>query len=575
MRNPNYAYEQLDDSVNRIRLVSIVQRKDRKRVHLKLESVLIDEALGDYEAVSYTWGPEWPRRHVMINGKAHVVRDNIWRCLKHLQDNKLQRTRLWVDSICINQSDDDEKAKQVASMGRIFASASRVLIWLGSTSLQTYLTTTSTNESVPGSISHLPPEDGDLWTNLLGHDHSTTRSLVNQIMSIVYSPYWERLWIIQEVALAQDASLIFGDTLLGPEYLEAIYFTARENSKPGYRWWIADQKDPNIVFSGTHILDHHPMLRMPCRSRVDDQEYQPRATFEDLISTYHWQHCTDPRDYVFGLIGLLDSRPHFTVDYTASNEMVAVQALHYLREEARNTAYSRLPDDAGVPCSSAAALLKALTVTPDSYMKFERGLPMEPATSLQETRLEVSFAPAPAPFGALTPGQILAMPIDYPSDLVAQLKVSGTLTKSIYEPKRHTPLQVKLLNGRYQQFHDVQAPPDHQNDTNEILMLCFISRCSIWVIICQSSTDRTRMELKHFISPDMSRQIHEDVTFLEKKVPPTLQKAFERELSCCGIGWKDLTSETQPERTFLRFSILELISMCELIAPKQADLTFR
>lgn len=584
MRSPKYVYKQLDDSVNGIRLVSIVQRQDRKRIHLKLESVRIDEAYGQYEAVSYTWGPEWPRRHIIINGKTQVVRDNLWRCLKHLHDHKLQRSRLWIDSICINQSDDDEKAKQVASMGRIFASASRVLIWLGSTSLQTYLTT-SGNESLPGNIKDLPWEDSELWTNLLGHDDSTTRSLVNQIMSIVYNPYWERLWIIQEVALAQDVSLIFGNTLLGPQYLQAIYSTARENSKPGYRTWIADQSDPNIVFSGTHILDHHPMIQRLV-SRSNGQEDQPRVTFGDLISTYHWQHCTDPRDYVFGLVGLLpDTGRHFTVDYTASKEIVAVQALHYLREEARNPTFGHFSvdtvvchaspaGDTGMHLASAAALLKALTVTADSYVTFEKGVPTEQVTLLRETRYEISFLP----FGALEPGEVLAVPIDHGPDLIAQLNISGTLTKNIYQPRRHTPWQVKLLDGRYQQFYDIQDIDQRSDKKAEILMVCFLST-SICSIFGQNPNDRTKIELKHFIGPDTTRQIHEEVVFLEKKVPPILQKGFERELNCCGASWETLMSyrtQTSPRpRTFLRFDILELISLCGLIAPKQADLTFR
>jgi hypothetical protein len=79
-------------------------------------------------------------------------------------------------------------------------------------------------------------------------------------MSIVYNSYWQRLWIIQEIALARKSCIVFGKALLGNHYISPIYFAARENSKPGYRSWIGRQRDPSTKNSGTGVLDHHPML---------------------------------------------------------------------------------------------------------------------------------------------------------------------------------------------------------------------------------------------------------------------------------------------------------------------------
>jgi hypothetical protein len=38
---------------------------------------------------------------------------------------------IWIDAICINQEDNDEKGQQVQSMAKIYAKASRVIVWLG------------------------------------------------------------------------------------------------------------------------------------------------------------------------------------------------------------------------------------------------------------------------------------------------------------------------------------------------------------------------------------------------------------------------------------------------------------
>jgi hypothetical protein len=77
-------------------------------------------------------------------------------------------------------------------MSQIFTKASRVLIWLGSASLQTYVGTPGSDAS-QDSIETLLPQNLDDWIDVLGHSDSRSRSLESQIMSIVYNPHWERL----------------------------------------------------------------------------------------------------------------------------------------------------------------------------------------------------------------------------------------------------------------------------------------------------------------------------------------------------------------------------------------------
>jgi len=121
---------------------------------------------------------------------------------------------------------------QVAKMGQILYGASRVLIWLGSTSLQTFFCPPGATR-LKNSIADLDPDDFYAWLYVLCHSDARSQSLVNQIMSIVYNPYWYRVWIVQETALAQDAGIIFGDTLVNREYFSPIYFAAHDNTKPG------------------------------------------------------------------------------------------------------------------------------------------------------------------------------------------------------------------------------------------------------------------------------------------------------------------------------------------------------
>lgn len=98
-----------------------------------------------YEALSYVWGDQGPEgpKEVLIcqNGYLHITR-NLEAALKRLRYCSVDRL-LWVDSVCINQKDGDERGSQVLMMAKIYAHANRVLVWLEETSSDGGATTDS------------------------------------------------------------------------------------------------------------------------------------------------------------------------------------------------------------------------------------------------------------------------------------------------------------------------------------------------------------------------------------------------------------------------------------------------
>ena len=95
---------------------------------------LLDSSKGThlYEALSYVWGsPDKPRRVSTDQGCLNVT-ENLHAALLRLRDRSLQRI-IWVDAICINQDDKEEQSHQVQSMAKIYARASRVIVWLEDT----------------------------------------------------------------------------------------------------------------------------------------------------------------------------------------------------------------------------------------------------------------------------------------------------------------------------------------------------------------------------------------------------------------------------------------------------------
>ena len=88
-----------------------------------------------YEALSYTWGPPldgWIHEdeELELCGWLTTIKSNLASALRQFRHTRRCR-RLWVDALCINQSDSTERSQQVQLMAHIYAKAFRVLIWLG------------------------------------------------------------------------------------------------------------------------------------------------------------------------------------------------------------------------------------------------------------------------------------------------------------------------------------------------------------------------------------------------------------------------------------------------------------
>ncbi|OCK83140.1 HET-domain-containing protein, partial [Lepidopterella palustris CBS 459.81] len=83
-----------------------------------------------YYAVSYTWGTPGLFQEIELNGVAHPIQANLFDFLQQLRLPDAPAT-LWVDALCINQSDILEKNIQVPLMGAIYSIAKSVLVWLG------------------------------------------------------------------------------------------------------------------------------------------------------------------------------------------------------------------------------------------------------------------------------------------------------------------------------------------------------------------------------------------------------------------------------------------------------------
>ena len=136
-----YTYQPLINSQTQIRLLkldhpptALENTRDKATARHAISSSLSHVSLDvhpSYKALSYAWGAlVSPKVPILIDGNAVMITQNLYEALEWFQTLSTCPDT-WVDAVCINQADDEEKRTQVPLMHRIYGQAEEVLIWLG------------------------------------------------------------------------------------------------------------------------------------------------------------------------------------------------------------------------------------------------------------------------------------------------------------------------------------------------------------------------------------------------------------------------------------------------------------
>ena len=127
----NFVYPRLDRFRNEIRLVQLLPALDRESpIACNLVHASIDDDTIRYEALSYTWGDNANPRDILLDGNPISVTPNLHTALQALRLPIHTRT-LWINAVCINQKDVQERSHEVLRMRVIYERATKVVIWLG------------------------------------------------------------------------------------------------------------------------------------------------------------------------------------------------------------------------------------------------------------------------------------------------------------------------------------------------------------------------------------------------------------------------------------------------------------
>lgn len=290
-----------------LRIVKILPGEDLADIRCRTSDITLDDP-PPYHALSYVWGSEERKSPINVNDQCLLVTENLFVALGHLRHTETVRV-FWIDAICINQSDNEEKSTQLRIMKDIYSKAKEVVIWLGpeangsqlamalAAKIHRYWThQTAVLQRPESDILKISRADS-LSEQLLnyGVDSSDSLEAFNLLLS---RAWWERIWIIQEVTTPLNVKIIrCGDSITG---WDALVTASKVTSNLASR---ADLKD---MFENVHMNEFSNRRLF----NLDNLRKKGQLSTDllSILADFRHYKAKDPRDMVYALLGLLEEK---------------------------------------------------------------------------------------------------------------------------------------------------------------------------------------------------------------------------------------------------------------------------
>ncbi|KAH7355909.1 heterokaryon incompatibility protein-domain-containing protein, partial [Pyrenochaeta sp. MPI-SDFR-AT-0127] len=278
-----YTYSPLLPGPDSIRLLRLIPHKDEAApIQCRLMNYTLQASIRKpcpYEALSYVWGDTNESLSISIDNFHFSVTINLFAALSRLRDRDFERI-IWVDAICINQTDDKEKESQIQFMAKIYSQASNVIVWLGEAA-----------ENSDRALEDIRVAAAYKLTNSLFHKNSE-----RSILRLLERPWFHRIWVLQEVAAARHVLMICGSAeidghafCLGLDALKRMY-----EARPDFEGMI---RSVIYLIRGAIFRPRH-WAHGVGRSSLHI------SSLGELIDMYHAHKATKRHDKLYALIGM-------------------------------------------------------------------------------------------------------------------------------------------------------------------------------------------------------------------------------------------------------------------------------
>ena len=321
-----YTYQMLED--RHIRLLRL-HRDWLFRIQYELVKASLDDP-PHFEAISYTWGNQLEVEDIIISDRIFSTTRTVASILR----SRCHRLRLfpvpgmelfmWIDALCINQDDKDEKNHQVPLMREIYSCAIRVVVCLGNGSYDReavwllfellYISPALSPEQALDYLQERYPSTWIALSELLRH------------------PWFTRIWIVQEVAVARDILLIYGNGMLSWDvvhWIMRLYMSRPRSTLKSIPGCPTFSPTPDLSSRGIIPNVVKTSVINDARSLI----YIKRNwNLSEVMMSFVNYKATDPRDKVFALLGLVtdDLDIKEWIDYYETPEKVYTKTARYI-----------------------------------------------------------------------------------------------------------------------------------------------------------------------------------------------------------------------------------------------------
>ncbi|EXF72947.1 hypothetical protein CFIO01_04653 [Colletotrichum fioriniae PJ7] len=315
---PANIYVPLDHCSQQIRILELLPGSFDDEIECKLKTITPSAS---YEALSYVWGDANDTRTIKVQGETMNVTANLKNALRHLR-RAGEVLDLWVDAVCINQIDNAERKHQVGMMDIIYRGAERVVVWLE------YF------GSFPDRHWRIPDAQ-DANSNAF-----LTRATMFRLFAFLKSRDWyKRIWTVQENLLAKSVAHVCGKHVFAKGEIDSMARSFNTHFSSD-RCCDIDALMPSKVFSGQSLSQEmYPYLRQVrlVLKTAEDQRTSPgQLHFLELASTFRYRDATNPKDKIYGVLGLTNSFTKDIIDYDATVADVYARAAISLIEKDGN-----------------------------------------------------------------------------------------------------------------------------------------------------------------------------------------------------------------------------------------------
>ncbi|OCK86316.1 HET-domain-containing protein, partial [Lepidopterella palustris CBS 459.81] len=301
-----------------IRLIQLLPGKGNDAIQCNINHVSLGDNV-EYEALSYCWGDNRPEAEIYCDNGRLGVTKNLYSALCHLRHNDIRRT-FWIDAICINQADIEERSSQVRMMKDIFQQSRQTVIWLGKESddsnsaLELLKSLAESSERAPQNGNHK-----SAWFRRLNNIPPLYNDVWRALSTLLQRPWFYRAWIVQEVSVSRHIQILCGTSIISWEdFIRAINYAV----------------DLGIFFA--HVT-YQALTISGTRSQFLNGT---RPALHNLLLQNRSFLASDARDKVFGLLSLANNNDvrllGIEPDYHLSAEQVyknlAVSLLHSRRD---------------------------------------------------------------------------------------------------------------------------------------------------------------------------------------------------------------------------------------------------